>query len=226
MSLAILFLPLSISPWWNLLHFYNTTHQITETDHNIIHHAMVVSLDATKEHVWVDSQFVIFSSWKIWLWGEISRKSPRPQHVYKALKAHLSVRSTNYICRHVQVTGGLFPSPPLSILLTWAYRGASQECHLGAWSLLWGRSTLFPWAFAFVSLWVGTFIPYPHVTGSFPCSTSHLKLCHLRRILSYHHMRNHIHPQQSLSVTSSYWFSPYPSPLCTHSYCLSPPSPP
>lgn len=144
MILEILFPPLSISPRWNLLHFYNTTHQITETAHNIIHHAMVVSLDATKEHMWVDCQFVIFSSWKIWLWGEISRKSPSPQHVYRALKAHLSVRSTNHICRHLQVTRGLFPSLPPSILLTWAYRGASYECHLRAWGLLGGRSTPLP----------------------------------------------------------------------------------
>ena len=75
----------------------------------MIHHAMVVSLDATKEYMWVDCQFVIFSSWKIWLWGEISRQSPSPQPVYRVLKAHLSVRSTDYICRHSQVTEGYFP---------------------------------------------------------------------------------------------------------------------
>lgn len=68
----------------------------------MIHHAMVVSLDATKEYMWVDCQFVIFSSWKIWLWGEISRKSPSPQPV--------SVRSSDYICGHSQVTEGCFPA--------------------------------------------------------------------------------------------------------------------
>lgn len=71
---------------------------------------MVVSLDATKEYVWLDCQFVIFSSWKIWLRGEISRKSPSPQPVYRALKAHLSVRSTDYIRGHSQVTEGYFPA--------------------------------------------------------------------------------------------------------------------
>lgn len=96
-KLEILLPPLSISPRWNLLHFYNTTHQKTETAHHITHHATVASLDATKEHVWVDCQFVISRSWKIWLWGEISRKSPSPQPVYRALTVHPSVRSTNYI---------------------------------------------------------------------------------------------------------------------------------
>lgn len=109
-GLEILLPPLGISPRWNLLHFYNTTHQRTQTAHNIIRHALVVSSDATKEHTWVDCQFVIFSSWKIWLWGEISRKSPSPQPVYTALKAHLSVRIANYSRRHLQVTKGYFPA--------------------------------------------------------------------------------------------------------------------
>lgn len=87
--LKILLPPVSISPRWNLLHFYNTTHQITETAYNIIHHAMVVSLDVTKEHVWADCQFVIFSSWKIWLWGKLQGNHPVPslriehrRHIY------------------------------------------------------------------------------------------------------------------------------------------------
>lgn len=106
--LEILFPLPSTSPKWSFLHFYVTTHHRTETVHNIIHHAIIVSLDATKEHMWLYCQFVIFSSGKIWLWGEISRKSPSLQPIHRVLTAHLSARTASYFVRCMQVTQACF----------------------------------------------------------------------------------------------------------------------
>lgn len=102
--LEILFPPLSTSPRWSFLHFYVTTHHRTETVHNIIHHTVIVSLDATKEHMWIYCQFVIFSSGKIWLWGEISRKSPSLQPTDRVLTANLSPRTASHFSRCMPVT--------------------------------------------------------------------------------------------------------------------------
>lgn len=119
-TLEILFPPLSTSPGWLLLHFHVTTHHRTETVHNIIHHTLIVSLDATEEHMWVYCQFVIFSSGRIWLWGEISGKSPSLQPTDLVLTAHLSPRTASHSSRCMQATKACF--------LAFAYPSFSCIC--------------------------------------------------------------------------------------------------
>lgn len=119
-TLEILFPPLSTSPGWLLLHFHVTTHHRTETVHNIIHHTLIVSLDAAEEHMWVYCQFVIFSSGRIWLWGEISGKSPSLQPTDMVLTAHLSPRTASHSSRCMQATKACF--------LAFAYPSFSCIC--------------------------------------------------------------------------------------------------
>lgn len=128
----------------------------------MIHHGRAVSLDATKEHMWVDGQFVIFSSWKIWLQGEISRKSPSHQPIDRALKAHLSGRATNYTGRHSQVTQGYFPviSHPLFS------HGLAKELSMGAWGLLLWRGTILASLLCISSPWETHTCPWLHRIAS------------------------------------------------------------
>ena len=52
----------------------------------MIHHAMVVSLNATKEYMWVDCQFVIFSLEKFDYGGTFQDNHPVPSLYIEHLK--------------------------------------------------------------------------------------------------------------------------------------------
>lgn len=162
---------------------------------------MVVSLDATKEHMWVDCQFVIFSSWKIWLWGEVSRKSPSPQPIYRALKAHLSVRRSNYIRRHCEWPKDISQPSPIHP----SHVGLQKSC------LCMSSRSVRPVGGEEHSSTLSFCIRFPLVEAFIPCYSHGWLLLMLQispRVsspqerLSCHPIRSHTHPQQVLSVIS------------------------
>lgn len=142
---------------------------------------MVVSLDATKEHVWEIANLLFLVLEKFDNGGKFQENHPVPSLSIEHLK-HIYQKEAPIISTDIAGDQKIFPSLLPSILLTWAYRRASFTCHLGVWSLSGGRSIFLPWAFAFVSLWWKHSSPDTHMVGSFSCSRCHLRFHLLKRL--------------------------------------------
>lgn len=110
---------------------------------------MVVSLDATKEHVWEIANLLFLVLEKFDDRGKFQENHPVPSLSIEHLK-HIYQKEAPIISTDIAGDQKIFPSLLPSILLTWAYRRASYTCHLGGWSLSGGRSIFLSWAFAFV----------------------------------------------------------------------------